>query len=234
MALVLVLFVRNGSSASLQPEPSVIFLNTDNVLPLYFSSHEPTETESPASNNAKADEQQQQHQKSTVTGRSCRALAANQIPERDEGTLCNPLEARIVALLLLSLKERGIRSMEQVGVITPYRAQVRCIEEHLAAVTPLMTEIKHRDVSSERGVTVVGISSQDSIGASLVHSPEDERGKANSEEGTSVVNDSIDISTVDKFQGRDKDVVILSISRDINIAQKAAYVRKRIQKEGGI
>lgn len=87
--------------------------------------------------------------------------------------IINPLEIALIKLIIDSLEFGGI-NLSRVGVITPYRSQVRHLENYL----------KSGNIWND------GNSSHQTVGSS-----------------------SPIISTVDKFQGRDMDVIIISTVR---------------------
>ena len=81
------------------------------------------------------------------------------------GRVRNDTEAAVVSLLVRALLAAGLNDLSEVGVISPFRAQVLLLQDLLAQELPAATAL------------------------------------------------TIEISTVDRFQGRDKDVIIMSTVR---------------------
>jgi DNA replication ATP-dependent helicase Dna2 len=94
------------------------------------------------------------------------------------------IEAAVVRAVLIQLERCGVKPAD-VGVISPYRAQVRLIQTTLANLSDAGTATANEDKSPGAGHCERGVG-----------------------EGSLV-------STVDKFQGRDMDVIIISTVRNM-------------------
>ena len=101
-------------------------------------------------------------------------------------SLVNVDEGKVVELLVSALLDCGCTDLSKIGVISPYRAQVHYLKGPLAEVIDAYNR-NHGNANKGSG---------SSVGAS-----------------TALNVDDLDVSTVDKFQGRDKDVIILSTVR---------------------
>jgi DNA replication ATP-dependent helicase Dna2 len=138
------------------PENCVVFLDTDSVKPR-------TSLEFPVAHTSMTNEEvsllSDADMSLSVTGSGGRGII-------------NPLEILIVKLLLDSFEFCGV-NMSAVGVVTPYRAQVRHLENALRGGENIWTT--HEGSPAPRSFPVV--------------------------------------STVDKFQGRDMDIIIISTVR---------------------
>ena len=129
----------------LQPQNSVIFLNTDNIRAVNVSEAINTHA---SSKNA------------SING-------------------VNLDEVNLIKSIFKCLMDCGADEKD-IGIISPYRAQVEALNEELK---DLMPSKDMSQLSNDNGDCCVG---------------------------------NCDISTVDKFQGRDKDIIILSTVRRMN------------------
>lgn len=118
--------------ASLDPSRSVVFLNTDGLMPLNCA-----------------------RESRVVLNKRSSADSASQDGE-EESFIANDMEVRIVSLLVDRLMRSGM-PLRNIGVISPYRSQLRSMRKLLV--------------------------------------------------------DAVEVDTVDKFQGRDKDCIVISLVR---------------------
>jgi DNA replication ATP-dependent helicase Dna2 len=106
------------------------------------------------------------------------------------GSIRNPVEAALSCMLLHALAALGV-PVGRLGFISPYRAQ-------LTLMRAMLGDLARRETQS-------GSTAQNAAAGTVAPSPSSSSGAA----GLSCV----ECSTVDRFQGRDADVVLLSLVR---------------------
>lgn len=109
---------------------------------------------------------------------------------RAGGTVTNPIEAILVRYIIKGLVSTGA-SPKQIGVISPFRAQVRLSQCELTSIF---------FVRISRGLPVL-------VFLLKVHLLEDQPTLAE------WMKSGLEVSTIDRYQGRDKPVIILSLVR---------------------
>jgi superfamily I DNA and/or RNA helicase len=184
----------------LAPENSVVFINTDSMRnkdtlstserpPLAcFTAHDGREREFQSTNPSRSLQNEQQEVVSADEKRD--ASGGGDIKR---GALHNPTEISIITLLVEAFAICGLTDLESaVGIVSPYRAQVRSIQRSLLAMSSSSCSCCYIDKSGGSGVARGGLSLTPGALAALA------------EHG---------VSTVDKYQGRDMEVIILSLVR---------------------
>ena len=162
----------------LDPENCVVFINTDSL-------------EIDSMSDMQLDGRERNYNVPRDTRRSSGTIHRNDVDTVKKVVLDNPTEVFIVTLLVEGLALCGLVNLESsVGIISPYRAQVKSIQESLRECA------SSRNIGTNGvGCTVNRCSNDVVVLNALNHIAEN------------------GVSTVDKYQGRDKEVIILSLVR---------------------
>eukprot|EP00117_Sycon_ciliatum_P000022 scpid12991/ scgid5261/ DNA2-like helicase; DNA replication ATP-dependent helicase-like homolog len=115
-------------------------------------------------------------------------LNTDQVPGTEQnlpGLVYNEVEAALVGVILKSLLKAGLPAAD-VGVISIYRQQLK-------AISRLLKQLEHRKGGATHTADSLDASTQSSVPASSLQ--------------------AVEVNTVDRYQGRDKPCVIVSLVR---------------------
>jgi len=129
---------------------------------------------------------------------------------RDEGGQVNGPEAKLAVVAVRALLAYGcLHARSDVGVCTPFRAQSRLLRRLLEAAGPvgeIATGAGRVDVTAE-GEGQVAIPTGDSGGGA-----DGGRNSCSCDDGEGSA-DEVEVQTVDRYQGREKRVVVFSFAK---------------------
>ena len=163
--------------SALDPDHSVVFLSTDGVTPSQTPRHV-----SPMDDGM--------NESSYIDTRPVEPRLQWSESASDPSSSSNAVEVAVVQALVTHLRACGV-DLSTVGVITPYRAQVRALLHALQRQCEISTSV------------------------SLPTSREDTQPVPELEDLSTVYEGPV-VSTVDKFQGRDMDVIVISMVRSMH------------------
>lgn len=191
--------VDNWITHSLSPENSVLFIDTDLYSPHNFQQKERQFLRQPHTLLSASRESTKQ----------CKHISGIQLRDRTKskntnegndvdnksgtlGGLVNDVEAKIVVLLALSILMAGGKGSD-IGIISPYRAQLRLLDRYLAFYKQLIH-------TYQSNLSTLDLRDSHTKNEQPYHwknlIPE---------------LDAIEVDTVDRFQGRDKEVILFSL-----------------------
>eukprot|EP00746_Dinoflagellata_sp_MGD_P126057 gnl/MRDRNA2_/MRDRNA2_60986_c0_seq1.p1 gnl/MRDRNA2_/MRDRNA2_60986_c0~~gnl/MRDRNA2_/MRDRNA2_60986_c0_seq1.p1 ORF type:complete len:1028 (-),score=238.27 gnl/MRDRNA2_/MRDRNA2_60986_c0_seq1:74-2872(-) len=121
-----------------------------------------------------------------------------QVPEEKDGeSKANPAEAEMVLDVVLEMIQSGKFTLEDIGIVTPYKGQVRVLRRLLNAKIPELRQAKEEEIAEKAKGKAKG------------------KGKGGGEEGKK--KPTLECFSVDNFQGREKEVMIFSAVRSNDI-----------------
>lgn len=178
----------------LHQERGVVFLNTDPMFPRLADE---TEIDSTGAGNSLLGTTVEPRKRVEVGCSSSVACSTG----GNFRISSNDMEANLVGIIVSALSRCGINTSSDVGVITPYRAQVRIIEARLHS-DPMSRTAECR-LREEGGISMAAPIDCGSCAQSPMLIVTDLNTAAASA-------GPVEVSTVDKFQGRDKQIIIMS------------------------
>ena len=219
---------RDWLLRSINPGNSVVFLNTDTMYEtgslsilknnktgsifqkgfLTSSSSTPTSTSSTSSSSTwvNGNERYAVISNTKVSGTASEPEPKVESKEKEQyGVNVHPFEVQIVRDVVKGLSQCGfnVRKGKGLGVISPYRSQVRALRKSL------LTLFLNDEINMAAEPQVSPLSTDMVVDRSVGKGVEVRR-----EERVDI--NECEVSTVDSFQGRDMDVVILSTVKNID------------------
>ncbi len=114
------------------------------------------------------------------------------------GRIRNEIEAALVLLLVRGLATAGLYDFSELGIASPFRAQVSLLQQTLAGS---VKDFQHLESTAPAIVA----ENPRSVFTKSAKSPDLSQ---------------IEVSTVDRFQGRDKDIIVLSTVRSLALPKR--------------